>query len=173
MPELIVGLLSRLFGGEFSDSDAYIELRDAGMEHLRALTAGHQGAWHFGDEDQWDFNQDNGDLVFTFANGTIATCPAQILSTFNLDDNTWLWAWANPSIGDALINDSLKVKAHGEQHDFAKLSTEKWSGSEDDAWGVAAIASKLCDSQGAYRGPAGSTLVFFTFGEVKLHRDGT
>jgi len=168
-----VGLFSKLFVGGSSDSDAYRELRDAGMAHLGALTVGHQGGWHFGDEDQWDFNQDNGDLVFTFANGTIATCPAQVLGTFNTDDDTWLWAWANPSIGESLTSDARQLKEYGEQHGFSRLADDKWSGTEDDAWGVTAIASKLCGSQGAYRGTAGSTLVFFTFGEVKLHRDGT
>lgn len=164
-----MGLLSRMFGGS-RDPDAYIELRDAGMAHLSALTAGHQGAWHFGEEERWEFNQDEGDLVFIFANGTIATCPAQILGTYNTGDGSWLWAWANPSIGDELSRDARKLKRYGERKGFPKLADEKWSGSEDDAWGVTAIASRLCNAQGAYRGPAGSTLVFFTFGEVELHR---
>jgi hypothetical protein len=33
---------------------------------------------------------------------------------------------------------------------------------------MAAFAVKLCAAQGAYRGPAGSTYIFMTFGEVKL-----
>jgi hypothetical protein len=36
------------------------------------------------------------------------------------------------------------------------------------AWEFTALACHLCDAQGAYRGPAGTALVFMTFGEVTL-----
>jgi hypothetical protein len=35
---------------------------------------------------------------------------------------------------------------------------------------MTALAVKLCDAQGAYRGPSGSSYVFMTFGEVQLSK---
>jgi hypothetical protein len=40
--------------------------------------------------------------------------------------------------------------------------------SEDNAWQLTALACKLADAQGGYRGPMGSTLVFVTFGKPSL-----
>jgi len=33
---------------------------------------------------------------------------------------------------------------------------------------MAALANRLCETNGVYRGPAGSTFVFFTFGEIEI-----
>jgi hypothetical protein len=48
------------------------------------------------------------------------------------------------------------------------LINQKIECGEDDAWQMTALACKLANAQGAYRGPMGSTLVFLTFGEPKL-----
>lgn len=140
------------------------------VEELKLKTAAHQATWHLGEEGNWSVDQDEGKLVFTFKNGVMATAPVQIIGSFNSEDKTWLWGWANPSVNDSLKTDALKVKAYGEQHQISKLTTRKWSGTEDDAWAMAAFAVKLCGTQGAYRGPAGDTKVFMTFGEIQLQK---
>jgi hypothetical protein len=50
------------------------------------------------------------------------------------------------------------------------LTQRKWTGTEDDAWAMVALAVKLCGEQGAYRGLAGPTKVFIAFGEVTLSK---
>jgi hypothetical protein len=97
-------------------------------------------------------------------------CPAQIIGTYNSEDRTWMWAWANPSIDERLRADALKVRKYGEEHRIDRLTKPKWEGTEDDAWAMAALAVKLCGEQGAYRGPSGTTYVFIAFGEVKLSK---
>ena len=128
----------------------------------------HHGAWGLGTFDRWDLDMILGDLVFSNKDGTTATCPCQIIGTQNTADETWMWAWANPSIPDALKVDALKVKEYGESHQVEQLTTAKIEADEADAWAFTALSVKLCQSQGAYRGPAGNTLVFITFSEVKL-----
>jgi len=117
-----------------------------------------------------DIDQDTGDLVFSLADGTKAVAPAQIIGTFNSEDQTWLWAWANPSVDEKLRKDALKVRKYGEEHHIDRLTKRKWVGTEEEAWAMTALAVKLCGEQGAYRGPAGETYVFMTFGEVKLSK---
>lgn len=151
-------------------SKEFQTLLDASMEELRLKTAEAQKAWGLGTFDRWDIDQQAGNLVFSNADGTTAVAPAQIIGSFNASDNSWLWAWDNPSIVDDRKLNALKLKEYGEKHRIEKLTTRKWTGTEDDAWEMVALAVKLCDAQGAYRGPSGSTYVFITFGEVKISK---
>lgn len=156
-------------GASAPDEDEFQALLDASMEELQLKTQAHS-AWGLGTFDRWDMNQDVGDLVFTNEDGTTAVAPVQIIGSFSTNDNSWLWAWDNPSINDALKVDAAKLKEYGETHGIDKLTSRKWTGTQDDAWAMAALAVKLCDAQGAYRGPAGSTYVFMTFGEVRISK---
>jgi hypothetical protein len=151
-----------------SETPEFQKLLDASMEELRAKTAAHQGGWRFGKAKRWDLNQSRGDLIFTFDDGVIATCPAQIIGSFDSASGTWLWAWDNPSIADSLKRDSLRVKDYGERHNIVRLTSAEWPGTEADAWSMAALACKLCEAQGVYRGPAGTAFVFISFGKVEL-----
>jgi hypothetical protein len=99
-----------------------------------------------------------------------AVSPAQIIGTYNSEDHTWLWAWANPSIDEKLQLDARKVQKYGEEHQIERLTRSKWVGTEDDAWGMVALAVKLCNEQGGYRGPAGETKVYIAFGKVMLSK---
>lgn len=157
-------------GGETPEFKALLE---KSMEELRAKTMGHQTGWGFGKADRWSLDMSGGDLLFTFAEGVVATCPAQIVGSLDTTDNSWLWAWANPSIPDPLKRDSLRVRDFGLQRKISRLTSEEWVGSEEDAWRMAALACKLCEAQGVYRGPAGTAFVFINFGTVQLSKQGT
>jgi hypothetical protein len=51
-----------------------------------------------------------------------------------------------------------------------RLTTQKLECTEDEAWEFTALACKLGNAQGGYRGPMGPTLVFMTFGKVSLSK---
>src|SRR5215813_2541477 len=145
-------------------------LQKMSVEELALKTQAHKETWGLGNIERWDLSQITGELVFSLPNGLKAVCPAQIIGTYNSKDQTWLWAWANPSIDEKMRANALKVRKYGEEHKIDRLTKSKWKGTEDDAWAMAALAVKLCEEQGAYRGPAGATYVFITFGEVKLSK---
>ena len=145
-------------------------LQKVSLEELELKTRAHVEGWGLGSSDRWDLSQDTGELTFTFADGVRAVAPAQIIGTYNSEDQTWLWAWANPSIDEKMRKDALKVREYGKKHGVERLTKAKWKAAEKDAWAMAALAVKLCGEQGAYRGPAGSTYVFIAFGEVKLSK---
>lgn len=144
-------------------------LLEKSMNDLRAKTMGHTG-WGFGKADQWSLDMSQGDLVFTFASGMVARAPAQIIGSLDTSDGSWLWGWANPSIPDKLKRDSARIREYGQQHKIERLIAEEWQGSEEDAWQMAALACTLCEAQGVYRGPAGTALVFISFGSVVLSK---
>jgi hypothetical protein len=156
--------------GNGAETLEFNTLLDTSMEELRVKTMGHQAGWGFGKATRWSLDQSRGDLLFTFDDGVVATCPAQIVGSFDGTDGSWLWAWANPSIADSLKRDSLRVRDYGQQRQIVRLTSAEWSCSEAEAWRMAALACKLCEAQGVYRGPAGTAFVFMTFEKVQLTR---
>ncbi len=141
------------------------------MEELRLKTAAHDGGWQLS-KASWAADLDAGQIVFTSPSGVTATCPVQIVGTYNTEDGTWLWGWDHPSVPPPLQEHALRVRECGEQYNIANLTTQKLLCSETEAWEFTALACKLGQAQGAYRGPAGSTLVFMTFGDVTLSKSG-
>lgn len=107
-------------------------------------------------------------MRLTFADGVLAELPAQIIGSFNQSDGSWLWGWANPSIRESMKHDAEKVREYGQAHQMPALTMPEWKGDKEQAWNMAAIATKLCDAQGAFCGSSGSTLIFLTFSQVKL-----
>ncbi len=146
----------------------FAKLQELSIEELKQKTEAHVGIWRLDKILRWDFIQGSGNLEFSLPDGMKAETPAQIIGTYNSDDNTWLWAWANQSINEKLQQDALKLLKYGEEHKIERLTKRKWVGTEEDAWAMTALAVKLCGKQGAYRGASGATQVFFVFGEVKL-----
>src|SRR5262249_49897535 len=142
--------------GETPEFKAFIE---ASMEGLRLQTEAHQGTWGLGKSQRWDFSLDTGELVFSFPD-MVVRAPAQVIGTFDSEEGSWMWAWANPSIPEALARDSIRVQEYGEQRSIERLTTPSWPGDEMDGWRMAALANRLCESNGVYRGPAGPTLVY-------------
>jgi len=166
-----MSIFKKLFGqkDDAGESPEFKSFLDGSMEALRLQTAAHQGTWHFGEEVRWDFAQDTGELVFTFPK-MMVRAPAQIIGSFDSRAATWMWAWANPSVSASLTRDAVRVREYGEKHRIRRLTTAQWPAAELDGWQMTALAGRLNESNGAYRGPAGSTFVFFTFEEVKLSK---
>ena len=164
-----MGLLDGLFGDdvdriEYSpDLDQQIEKATNG---LQVLTAAHDELWQIGTAD-WSIDQDAGTVTFT-SEKYVATAPIQFVGTYNADDQTWLWAWGNPSMNGPLVEHAKTLQVIGEQRKWEAVTTRKFKCPEDQCWELAALACLLLDQQGVYRGPAGSTYVFFTFGKITL-----
>jgi len=155
--------------GETKMAVDFATLKTQSMEELRLKTEAHQ-VWGFGKFDRWNIDQEQGDLIFSNADGTTAVCAAQIIGTYNDEDQTFLWAWANESIHEQLIQGALTLREYGEEHHIDRLTAPQWTGTKDDAWELTALAVKLCEEQGAYAPVIGQTTVFITFAKVKLSK---
>src|SRR5689334_10096899 len=91
-------------------------LQKISIEELKLKTQAHEESWGIGRASRWGLDQGTGELIFSFADGIKAVAPAQIIGTYNTEDQTWLWAWDNPSIDEKLRRDALKVRKYGEAH---------------------------------------------------------
>ncbi|MFN6530065.1 DUF6882 domain-containing protein [Nostoc sp. ChiSLP03a] len=147
-------------------------LVEQSMEELRLKTEAHNSAWRLGDS-SWDIDQGTGTVVFTRPDGIAARCSVQIIGTYNITDSSWLWGWNHPSVVSELQSHARLLRNYGEEHGIESLTTQKLSCTENQAWEFTALACKLCEAEGAYRCPTGSTLVFITFDRVTLSRLST
>ena len=118
----------------------------------------------------WNVDQDTGLIQFESPTGVVATAPVQIIGTYNTADGTWLWGWANPSVAPKLAQHAEQLRTYGQQHGIAELTTRKLPCDEQHCWTFVAAATAMTNAQGAYRGPAGDTMVFMTFGDVTLNK---
>jgi hypothetical protein len=137
------------------------------MGELRFRTGSFDRMFQLG-QAAWQFDQDSATITFTSPTGVVASAPAQIAGSFNTVDSTWLWSWANPSVEPNLAAHARIAQEYGKRRNAAELTTPKLTTTESKAWELAAVTCKLGGYQGAYRGPAGQTMVFITFGEVRM-----
>ena len=147
------------------DADAYVEKANS---HLLALTEGHNAAWGIGSAERWEANQETGVISWKFNDGRVVEAPFQIVGTYNTKDGTFLWGWDHPSVKEPLSKDARRVLEFAKEHGIEFLQEREIECTEDAAWELTALATLICDRQGAYRGPAGTARVFMTFGEVMV-----
>lgn len=115
-------------------------------------------------------DQENSKIVFSNEDGTRVEADAQLIGSFETKSQNWRWAWANKSILDSMKKDSEAVREFGAKHGLEKLTEAGWDGTEDDGWQMAALALKINNRKGIYRGQAGSMFVYITFGEVTISK---
>lgn len=139
------------------------------MEELRLKTAGHDAGWRIS-QAAWNVDQDAGTITFT-PNGMSVTCSIQIIGTRNSLDNSWMWSWGNPSIPEELQRHAKKVRDYGAETKNLWLTTPMMRCPSDKAWGMTAVACKLNNAEGAFRGVDGDTEIFMTFDAVKISKD--
>lgn len=140
---------------------------DAAMADLKARTAAHDPLVNFS-KSTWDINQDTGQITFTRPDGQRTAADVQIIGTYNTFDGTWFWAWEHPSVDAALARHASAVRQLGQKHAIEPLTTRKLTCSEQDCWEFTALACKLNGAQGGYRASVGPTLIFTTFGKLKM-----
>lgn len=138
--------------------------------NLQVLTEDHHSKWRLGDAERWDVDQEKGIITWTFDDGVIVTAPCQIVGTYNIEAQTYLWAWENSSILDNLKDDAKGVLEFAKENEIDFLQQAQLECDEEAAWDLAALANLLADREGVYRGPAGPTVIFCTFGKVKISK---
>ena len=142
----------------------------AAREGLALQTSTHAATWHLGQESNWAADLDAGTITFNLPDGVTAVAPIQVVGTYNASDSTFLWGWDHPSVPLPLRRHAQLAKDWGRENRLANFTTRLVPCSEEEAWGFVAVANRLATSNGVYRGPAGVSRVFMTFGEVKLER---
>jgi|GEM_PF-799250 len=139
--------------------------------HLQTLTDAHNATWNLGEAENWAADQEKGIISWTFEDGRVASAPMQIVGTYNTTKQSFLWGWDHPSVMEGLRKDAATVLAYAKKNKVEHLTKRLVQCTEEEAWEYAALANLLNERQGVYRGPAGPTYVFMTFGEITLKKN--
>ena len=137
-------------------------LMQRSLEELSIKTALHEKTLSLSHAN-WALDLDLGTISFTGVNRIKVVFSVQVIGTFNTLDGTWLWGWDHPSVATPLRKHAMVVRECGAKYANEKLMTRKILSDEREAWEFTALACKLNEALGAYRGPAGSALIFVTF----------
>jgi hypothetical protein len=143
-----------------------------GEDMIEQLAQAHM-SWGLGTADRWDLDQTTGLITWTFPDKT-ATAPAQILGSYNPAAGSWMWAWANRSILPALSQDAAKVREWAEGRGPVALTEPVVAVDDQAAATLMALAVRITEATGFYRGTGTVSIPVITFGPVTLTAsDGT
>ncbi len=151
------GVFGRLFGGGRGRHPSRPAVAELLRTHgLRALDKQVHLSDLF-DQADWLLDQDAGTITF----GGNVVCAAQVLGTQSDASRTWLWAWANPSVPEAVRRDAELVRSFGERNGIEVFTdAEHRIDPSMSPEMLSLVASELTDADGYYRGPYEGGAVF-------------
>ncbi len=96
----------------------------------------------------WNVDMGKGEISF----GPHLHFPIQVLGTISHAAQSWLWAWANTRSGlsPQVIEQSLQLKAYGEENNISLLSSDSFDFSKDELHIIGMIASGMSGASGYY-----------------------
>jgi hypothetical protein len=107
--------------------------------------------WGLGTETDFSFDQDDGQLKLVFENGKSLAFPSQFIGSFDPSDNSFLWAWANPSLAENLTALARSIKEQGTAQGEAILTTAKQGLNFDEITQLVAFAGRQGEMPLVYR----------------------
>jgi len=148
--------------------DEYANLLEVSVSELMRMNEKNNAEWsRFA---RWDFEQKTGLLVFSNPTSGLPdaqlSLQIQIIGSLSTRSSTWMWAWHNPTLREALTRDAEAVHEFGVMHGIAELTTPLWKADEADGWTMTALAVHLCGAIGAYRAPADNTFIYLALYET-------
>lgn len=112
----------------------------------------------FLDERSWAVDLETGSVTF----GDDLTYPIQLLGTESHLNDTWLWAWANPSeLPTPLLEAAQQLREYGQQQKISEFTTNTFKLEVADGHRVAMLATGLVRKTCYYRGPYENGALFF------------
>jgi hypothetical protein len=118
----------------------------------------------------WQLDLDTGRLRF----GNGQTFHVQLLGTESHHTDTWLWSWANPSIGGGeIVQAAEQLREYGAEHGIAELTEPELPLERAEGHYLAMVATGLRESDAYYRAPyeGGAAFLLLTAPELRRHSD--
>lgn len=145
-------------------------LINRGLHRLAANAEAMGNEWGFGRTRRWDLDLSQNAITFTDP-GLVVIAPVQFVGSLLVEDHSWVWSWANPTIDWQLTQHARLVRHYGRQRGIARFEEPRLRCTMDDAWSFTHLAAELAEAEGAYRGPRGDDLYsFMTFGQPAIFR---
>ena len=116
--------------------------------------------------DMFDFDMIKGTIEFK--QGSIVMVAANFVpvGSFNEEQQSWMWAWANGGVTGELNKKAETVKVLEDKIGNEVFSSETFSADESSAWEIAAMACDHYQAQGVFAAPIEGLLIFMVLNDV-------
>ena len=111
----------------------------------------------------WDLNAETGVITFGDDERTGVVASVQILGTYSADDNTWLWGWSSPEMGQ---QSAATAGVRDNNPDIPELTTPTFKCSETKAWSLSAAAAYAMKAESCYRLPGEAVALFVALFDI-------
>jgi hypothetical protein len=141
---------------------------DACQQELGVKQGRLQKDFALGKHKRWDWDQDRAKLVLS--NDGIAAVVASIAFAGSLSSktDTWLWSWANPNLVSFVQGRMTEVRDFGETEDYPHLVVPKWTADETDGREMAAVATHILGTDGAYKTDSDFGFLYMVLSNVRF-----
>lgn len=142
-----------------------------GTDMIEQVGQAHHQHWGLGTAASWTVDQQAGVIRWSFPDKEVEA-PVQIIGSHDPRAGSWLWAWANESVVPPLRRDAERARAWGEANGQASLTVPRIDADEATAMLLTTVVFRMANASGFYRGPAGPSVVYMTFGVVTITAGG-
>ncbi len=142
------------------DSEAYEATLGECMDRLQSAQSSLIEEYRLSDWERWDWEMEPPELVFSHEGKRRVTARVAFVGTYSSRTGTWMWAWGNESLPEAVRNALLPVKRAADETGFRKLAQGYWQADEYDGWHMAAYAWRVLGGLGVYRTPKDSGHIY-------------
>jgi hypothetical protein len=133
--------------------DWYPDWRHDAVHQLQEKNARLEREFRLGAWPRFDYDVDNGTLIFSEQGVAKVIAEIQIVGTTSFKVGNWLWAWANSHWPLERVVDAERVRAFGEEHGIGELAHDYIEDEDLNGlgWELTAVAARIADAAGAYR----------------------
>jgi hypothetical protein len=149
-------------------SEAFDRLAE---ERVPRVLARQEALHRRGVTERFELDLEAGRVSFDRDDGGLVTARAVLLGTYAQDSRTWGWAWANPSLGEAVTGPSRRLCDEFPQRDAWEISTPQFATDPGTAWALAAVLAEEAGAEAIYRAPHPGGLVFLLLFDLR-EREG-
>jgi len=136
-------------------------------ETITARQAALDQKWDRHRYNQWSCSQEEGLLRFTDASGAGLEADVQFLGSYSPARATWEWAWNNPYVEVKLAHDARNVRAYGELHGHAPLTTGIVQATPDEGPRLMSVAAMVAEVEGVFWGVSGDVIAALGYRNVR------
>jgi len=144
----------------------YSFLVQAGIRQLRKLNKDCEREFKVSTWPRWRYDLDRGTLTFLRGDAPKVRASIQVIGSTSSETNTWLWAWANPSLPKKVTEAAAILRKFGEKEKLAQLVEPSIPSDEYLGWEMAGLAAKLTGAKGAYRCQSDLGLLYLTYTSI-------
>src|SRR5688572_10729608 len=102
--------------------------------------------WSLQDYPRFDWDQKVGTIVFSDPSRKSVAAHIQFIGSWSQKPGTWMWAWANDSVGDKLKIEVAEVRDFGILNGLTELTDAVWEGPIEAAWDMTSLSCYILQS---------------------------